>query len=273
MKQHPDDALIDVSSRETLGDRRPILIAHRGGFLGPNAPENSAASIRLANDHGYDMVELDVREAGDGVPVLYHDRTMGRHTGRDGQVEDFSSEELARIVYLGSNQRILTLAQALELCRELRLGVMFDVKAPGDTYCDGFFDEINRLIDANGLRRACVVINGDDRVQEGLRERCRIRIEDDLMSEIMGGARPDLSGHFWFAMRGQLPDDGAVATMQGLGALVTPAMNTFRYPAHAFMELARRDIADCLELDVDGFQIDSVYTDFFSAGFEERYGR
>lgn len=271
MKRYRSDPVVDVRSRTAIASRRPLLIAHRGGVLAPHAPENSVAAIRLAAEHHFDMVELDVREAADGVPVLYHDGAMERHTGLPGRVEDYTSEQLSNTVYLASTERIITLEQALETCAQLGLGVMFDVKAPGDTYSDRFFDRINRAIDANGLRNSCVVINGNDRIQEGLRDRARLRIEDDLFERIHAGESIDLSGYFWFAMRKDLPDD-SVKRMQDLGALVIPAMNTFRYPAHAFMEMARRDVHDCLALDVDGFQIDSVYTEFFTEGICERYG-
>jgi glycerophosphoryl diester phosphodiesterase len=271
MKRHTDEALITVRDPSLLGPRRPLLIAHRGGVLAPHAPENSRAAIRLAAEHRYDMVEIDVRESSDGLPVLYHDNTMERHTGLPGRVGDYRLAELMDITYLASEEKILSLAQALDICRDLKLGVMFDVKAPGDMFSDGFFNEINRLIDANDLQDSCVVINGDNRIQEGLRDRARIRILESEFDEIRRGAMPDLSGHFWFAMRKDLPD-GMVSRMQQLGALVIPAMNTFRYPAHAFMEMARRDVIDCLELNVDGFQIDSVYTEFFTEGVRERHG-
>jgi len=271
MKTDVADSIVNVRSRAAIAPRRPLLIAHRGGVLAPHAPENSLAAIRLAAEHRYDMVELDVREAADGVPVLYHDGSMERHTGLPGRVEDYTSDQLRHTVYLASKERVITLEQAFEACRKLRLGVMFDVKAPGDTYSDDFFNRINNLIDAYGLENSCVVINGNDRIQEGFRDRARLRIEDDLFERIQSGESVDLSGYFWFAMRKDLPDD-SVKRMQDLGALVIPAMNTFRYPAHAFMEMARRDVHDCLALAVDGFQIDSVYTEFFTEGIRERYG-
>src|SRR5690606_36922091 len=52
--------------------RRPLMIPHRGGVIASDAPENSARAIELAAQQGYDMVELDVRRARDGVPVVFH---------------------------------------------------------------------------------------------------------------------------------------------------------------------------------------------------------
>ncbi len=50
---------------------RPLLIAHRGGA--PDEPDNSAAAFDHALTLDVDMLEFDVRQAGDGVLVLLHD--------------------------------------------------------------------------------------------------------------------------------------------------------------------------------------------------------
>lgn len=64
--------MINLRDFLSIKKRRPILIAHRGGVIAPDAPENSLAAIRLASQRGYDMVELDVVEAKDHVPMLFH---------------------------------------------------------------------------------------------------------------------------------------------------------------------------------------------------------
>lgn len=53
------------------------LIGHRGSSA--HAPENTAASLRLAHEHGAPWVEVDVRMAADGVLFLSHD-PHGRRT-------------------------------------------------------------------------------------------------------------------------------------------------------------------------------------------------
>lgn len=49
----------------------PALIGHRG--LPSLAPENTAASIQCAVDHGIEWIELDVTMAGDESLVMMHD--------------------------------------------------------------------------------------------------------------------------------------------------------------------------------------------------------
>lgn len=97
----------------------PEIIAHRG--YSAAAPENTLAALREALDAGADAVEFDVRCAGDGTPVLFHDRDLERTSDGRGPVEEHGLEEL-RALDAGSwfsdaftGEPIPTLAEALEL--------------------------------------------------------------------------------------------------------------------------------------------------------------
>ena len=65
-----------MSRQESL---RPLLIAHR--TCARHETENSIAGIRLADELGADMVEIDVRGARDLERVLMHDRSTRRTAG------------------------------------------------------------------------------------------------------------------------------------------------------------------------------------------------
>lgn len=56
--------------------RAPIAFAHRGASA--YAPENTLRAFELALELGAGGLESDVWLAADGVPVLVHDRTIGR---------------------------------------------------------------------------------------------------------------------------------------------------------------------------------------------------
>lgn len=74
--------------------KSPLIIGHRGASA--LAPENTLAAFARALDDGAQGIELDVRLASDGVPVIIHDPSL-RHTGgRKGHVSGFSSRELAQ---------------------------------------------------------------------------------------------------------------------------------------------------------------------------------
>ena len=73
----------------------PLIIGHRGASA--VAPENTLAAFSHAFDGGADGIELDVRLANDGVPVVIHDATLKRTGGDTRAVAEMSSAELARI--------------------------------------------------------------------------------------------------------------------------------------------------------------------------------
>jgi glycerophosphoryl diester phosphodiesterase len=73
----------------------PKWVAHRGA--GKLAPENTLAAMRLGYEHGYRMVEFDVKLSGDGVPFLLHDDTLDRTTGGHGRADALTWAELAKL--------------------------------------------------------------------------------------------------------------------------------------------------------------------------------
>ena len=70
----------------------PERIAHRG--FSAEAPENTMAAFRLAEQKGYQMFECDVQLSSDGVPVIFHDETVERTTTGQGLLQDHSFAEL-----------------------------------------------------------------------------------------------------------------------------------------------------------------------------------
>jgi glycerophosphoryl diester phosphodiesterase len=85
----------DYVSVKFFESPRPLVFAHRGGMaLGP---ENTIAAFDAGLATGADGLELDVRLAADGVPVVYHDATLDRTTNAAGPVAERTSAELARV--------------------------------------------------------------------------------------------------------------------------------------------------------------------------------
>ncbi|MHB8761959.1 MAG: glycerophosphodiester phosphodiesterase family protein [Coriobacteriia bacterium] len=106
-------------------------IAHRGLWTdGPIAPENSLAAFEAAAEAGF-AVELDVQLTGDGIPVVIHDDDLERMTGKPGLVSESPLEDLQERQLFGGDERIPTLAEALELI-DGRVPVLVEIKNPGD---------------------------------------------------------------------------------------------------------------------------------------------
>lgn len=70
-------------------------IAHRGG--GRLAPENTLAAMRVGAEHGFTLVEYDVKLSRDGVPVLLHDDDLDRTSNGHGPAAAKTYAELARL--------------------------------------------------------------------------------------------------------------------------------------------------------------------------------
>ena len=113
---------------------RPLVIAHRG--LPEQAPENTLPAIAAAFAAGADVVEVDVRSSGDGVPVLMHDALVDRTTDGSGLVELMPLTEV-RALDAGSwmaarfaGTRVPTLSEALRQLPSGRGRLLLDVKTP-----------------------------------------------------------------------------------------------------------------------------------------------
>lgn len=250
--------MLDLLDASALAARRPIRIAHRGGVIGPRAPESSLAAIDGAARRGYDMVELDVVASRDGEPVVFHDYGghLGRTCGVDARVGELSFDELGKIIYRASDQPIASLDASLARCAALGLGVMLDLRI---SPVPGWLERIRALLDRHGFPPGSVLVPGrEPTIQTAFAGRVLAPIDDELLGEVRAGAGPDLRGRFWFGLPEELSDD-AVPALHHRGALVLPAINTFRYPEHAHRELAEQDITRLLAAGVDGFQIDSRY--------------
>ena len=252
-------SLIDFSDRQNVESRRPIIVAHRGGVVSADSPECSTTAIRLAADQGYDMVELDIQMSRDGIPIVFHDRNLKKACGQDSSVAELSAQQLESISYVNSEDKIIRLSTALELCRRLRLGVMLDFKAGRDS--ESFLQSIDRLLTQHGLANATISISGSDQVRRHLKN-VRFTPTAEEMQKLRAGDSMDLDHRFWFGLPQSLKP-GDIKRLKSAGALVIPAINTFRYPIDKHMAKAANDIRRLLKEEVDGFQIDSVYYPLF----------
>jgi glycerophosphoryl diester phosphodiesterase len=255
-----NNKLVDFRDTKAVKSQKPILIAHRGGVVTPESPECSLTSIRLAKEQNYTMVELDIRESKDDVPIIFHDSNMEKACGINKSIKELNADEIVKTTYLNTDQRISTLNEALSVCRSLNLGVMLDIKAEGD---ERFFQNVVMLIKKHGLENSCITINGAPDVRKYLNGIVLLTVTDAEFNKVEQGESCDLSNKFWFGLPHYLPSE-MVKKLQDNGAYVIPAINTFRYPAGAHYELARKDIQRLNKAGVDGYQIDSVYGPLFS---------
>ena len=73
----------------------PLIIAHRGSSF--NVPENTLEAFNTAIEEGSDGIELDVRLSKDGVPMVFHDGTTKRFTGREYRIAEMDADAVKEI--------------------------------------------------------------------------------------------------------------------------------------------------------------------------------
>lgn len=119
-----------------IGDSRMGKIsgwkyAHRG-FHGNGVPENSLEAFRRAKERGYG-VELDVHLMADGNLAVIHDSDLKRTTGKDGKIEDLTTEQLGNYYLEGTLQTIPEFSKVLKLF-DGRVPLIVELKTSGKNY-------------------------------------------------------------------------------------------------------------------------------------------
>lgn len=256
--------LIDLSSATDIANRRPILIAHRGGVITPSSSECSLTAIQIAGKTGYDMVELDVRMSKDGIPIVFHDRTLEKACGRSESISDLTADELLTIRYLKGEDHIVTFETALQECRSQNLGIMLDLKAGRDDA--QFLATLDQLIVKTGYENASITFSDTESTRRHLKH-VRFTPTKAEIQQLREKQDLKLQERFWFGLPNQLPNSD-IQLLKKSGALIFPAINTFRYPKSNHIELAKKDIRRLLDKGVDGFQLDSVYHDLIKPSSE-----
>lgn len=195
--------------------------AHRG-LHASGIPENSLAAFQRAREHGFG-VELDVHLTADGGLVVIHDSDIQRMCGRSGIVEQMTLAELSECRLAGTEERIPTFDEALDVFAcdptgesELPPFMIVELKTWNDNYADLCEKAMARL-DAH-LVRFCVE-SFDVRAVAWLRRNRPDVIRGQLAENCMG--MKDLP--VWMRVGG---------TMLAGNAVARPDFVAYRYADH-----------------------------------------
>ena len=144
------------------------VIAHRGASA--YYPENTLPSFEGAIAMGADMVELDVQFTSDKEVVVFHDEKVSRCTDGRGKIADHTLAELKKLD-AGSwydkkfqNTRILTLAEALSICKH-KIAVNIEIKtdAVSKMFFGGIEEKCLKIVERSGMNGHVVFSSFDPR--------------------------------------------------------------------------------------------------------------
>ncbi|WP_166265345.1 glycerophosphodiester phosphodiesterase [Marinobacter caseinilyticus] len=153
-----------------------IIYGHRGAK--GEAPENTLAGFRHAYGQGIRHFELDLVLSKDGVPVVIHDLTLERTTGKVGKVAETTSEDLT-ILDARKNTTpwpratgVPTLKDVMEACPDY-LHLQLEVKSDNRHRLNILCNRLTELIQRNQLHDRVVVTSSDTRFLQEIKRRDR----------------------------------------------------------------------------------------------------
>lgn len=152
------------------------IYGHRGAK--GEAPENTLAGFDHAYGHGVRHFELDLVLSADGVPVVIHDLTTDRTTGKSGKVAQTSAAELSHLDARRNTTSwpkpvgIPTLEDVLARVPDFQ-HIQLEVKTDQRSRLNILCNRLTELIQRKELQQRVVITSGDTRFLQETRRRDR----------------------------------------------------------------------------------------------------
>ena len=152
-------------------DSAPKLVAHRG--LSSLYPENTLPAFYGAAKYGFDAFELDVHTTKDGEWIVIHDDDVDHMTDCEGEVEDYTLEELRAMKLVSGNHIedypdtvMPTLRETLDVCKEWNIPPVIELKD-----CDvQYLSSLKEMLDEYELSDKAVIISFNEEYIEEYRK-------------------------------------------------------------------------------------------------------
>ena len=132
---------------------KEFAYAHRGLWTKDGLPENSLGSFRAAADAGLG-IEFDLRPAGDGEVMVFHDPLLERMTGAAGEFEALPASTLKAHRLNGGDEPVPSFEDLLSIWPH-DLPMLAEMKIDGNTDPAAFARRVGaRLMDWPGRAAA-----------------------------------------------------------------------------------------------------------------------
>lgn len=234
------------------------LIAHRGGVVDSQRIEHSLAGLQMAIDRGYWMVEIDVRETKDGLPVVHHDRDFRRYFDHPQNVAEMTWDEIRRLRSSPGNHRPLLLSEfAAACCGKMR--VMLEMKGP--SHDTPYYESVERILRENDLLGDAYMI-GIPEAKVYFQGKVRTSMQHERLERAIAAGEDVASLYFLFEGARYL-EKKTITIARAANVPIVAALNKHHYRGDESMQRALADVHQMKKLGVRSFQIDSVYDRWF----------
>jgi glycerophosphoryl diester phosphodiesterase len=152
-----------------------LVIAHRGASK--YAPENTMSAFRLAHKMNADMIELDVQLSKDGIPIVFHDAKLDRHSNGNGFLSSFLFDELRQldagewfsIEYQG--EKIPSLKEVLEWAAgKILVNIEIKTEAVHNSAEDGVEEKVIQLVENTKMEKNVIISSFDYRTVKRIKK-------------------------------------------------------------------------------------------------------
>lgn len=202
------------------------LIAHRGGVVDAEHPENSPGSIEAAIERGYWMLEVDIRRTADGEPILQHDANFKRFYGNPGNVVDMTWKEIGKLRAKPGGYGPIHFEEACRMCSG-KIRLMLDIKS--EEYPENFYIGLRKHLDKHGLLASTYVLRtGGAHAAKHIGSHCFRSIQGDPMRAAIARG-DDMAKRYFYFEQAAVIDKASVDLAHQHGMVAAAAMNTFRY--------------------------------------------
>jgi glycerophosphoryl diester phosphodiesterase len=246
------------SAAAVFGAVTPLrLIAHRGGIVDKDHPENSPSSIRSAIERGYWMIEVDIRATKDGEPILQHDPTFTRFYGVDRRPEDMTWAELRKLRSNPGNTNPIHFQEVCDMCKG-KIRLMLDIKN-GEMPAE-FYQGLAKRMEAAGILDGAYMLGGE-RFRRFFAEGGALESVNRTSLKAAEERGEDVAKRYFLFELGSILDAQTISLCRTLKLDAVAAINTFRYTMAKRDEWQgpAEDIAKLRKLGVECYQIDSMY--------------
>ena len=236
------------------------LIAHRGGVVDPQRPENSPGAALAAVENGYWMIEVDIRKSRDGEPVLHHDNVLTKYYSDSHRPEELTWAEISKLKSTPGGKPPLHFEELCAICKE-RMRLMLDLKGQWEP---AFYQRLLRhMVDAR-IPGPFFSLGGP-RVRPFFDGKVMVSVNRKALQAAAEAGEAVAERYFLFELGNDI-DQHAFDLARKLNVVPVAAINTFRYTMakRDEWEGPKQDIQRLRALGIKDYQVDSRYQPLFA---------